>query len=73
MAKLDWERLKTRYRENPVSHTKTGEEFRIVRVTERAAFVDLPSRDEYISRKYLEKGTTGGRFMPGGPLMHGRS
>jgi hypothetical protein len=55
MGKLDWEKLKARYRENPVSHTKTGVEFKVTRVTEEAVFIGLPSRDEYISRANLEK------------------
>jgi len=55
MEKLDWERLKAKYRENPVSHTKTGIEFRVTKVTDEAIFIDLPSKDEYISRENLEK------------------
>ena len=54
MGKLDWEKLKARYRKNPVSHTKTGAEFRVAKVTEKAIFIDLPSKDEYVSRENLE-------------------
>lgn len=55
MGKLDWEKLKARYRENPESYTKTRKMFRVARVTEEAVFIDLPSRQEYISRENLEK------------------
>jgi len=55
MGKLDWEKLKARYRENPVSRTKTGAEFRVARVTDDAVFIDLPSKDEYVSKGNLEK------------------
>jgi len=55
MDKLDWEKLKARYRENPISHTKTGVEFRVARVTDEAVFIGLPSKDEYVSRTNLER------------------
>lgn len=55
MNKLDWGKLKVRYQENPVSRTKTGAKFRVTRVTEEAVFIDLPSKEEYISRENLEK------------------
>ena len=55
MDKLDWERLRARYRENPVSHTKTGKEFRVAKVTDEAVFIGLPSKDEYVSRENLER------------------
>lgn len=55
MGKMDWEKLKARYRENPLSHTKTGVEFRVAGVTDDAVFINLPSKDEYISRENLEK------------------
>ena len=55
MGKFNWEKLKARYRENPVSHTKTSVEFKVARVTKEAIFIHLPSKDEYISRKNLEK------------------
>lgn len=55
MSKLDWEKLKAFYRENPISRTKTGVEFEVTRVTEEALYVGLPSNDEYVSRENLEK------------------
>ena len=55
MKKLNWEILKQRYKENPISYTKTRKEFRISRVTNTAIYIDLPSKEEYISRENLEK------------------
>ena len=55
MKTLDWERLKQRYRENPESRTKSGKDFRVSRVTDTAVYVDLPSKEEYVSRENLEK------------------
>ena len=55
MIRIEWDKLKVRYRENPISRTKNGNEFRIARVTDTAVFIDLPSKDEYISRENLEK------------------
>jgi len=55
MKKLNWEILKQRYKENPISYTKTRKEFRISRVTNTAIYIDLQRREEYISRENLEK------------------
>lgn len=55
MKNLDWETLKQKYKESPVSYTKTRKEFRISRVTNTAIYIDLPSGEEYISRANLEK------------------
>ena len=55
MKNLNWETLKQRYEENPISYTKTRKEFRISRVTNTAIYIDLPSKEEYISRENLEK------------------
>ncbi|MHA1920831.1 MAG: hypothetical protein ACTSWX_13870 [Promethearchaeota archaeon] len=55
MKKLNWEILKQRYKENPISYTKTRKEFRISRVTNTAIYTDLQRREEYISRENLEK------------------
>ena len=55
MKDLDWKILRQRYKENPVSHTKTGKEFRVSRVTSTAIYIDLPSGEEYISRENLKK------------------
>jgi len=55
MKNLDWETLKQKYKESPVSYTKTRKEFRISRVTNTAIYIDLPSGEECISRANLEK------------------
>jgi len=55
MKNLNWETLKQRYEENPISYTKTRKEFRISRVINTAIYIDLPSKEEYISRENLEK------------------
>jgi len=55
MKKLNWEILKQRYKENPISYTKTKKKFKVSRVTNSAIYIDLPSREEYISRENLEK------------------
>jgi len=55
MRKLDWERVRKKYEENPLSHTKNNEEFNVSRVTDTAIYVYLPSGEEYISRENLEK------------------
>jgi len=55
MKKLDWEILKQRYKENPISYTKTRKKFRVIRVTNTAIYIDFASREEYISRENLEK------------------
>lgn len=51
---FDWKRIMKRYGENPSSSTKTGQEFPILRVTETAIIIGLPSGEEHISRKNLE-------------------
>jgi len=55
MKKLNWEILKQRYKENPISYTKTKKKFKVSRVTNTSIYIDLPSREEYISRENLEK------------------
>lgn len=55
MKILDWERLRERYVQNPVSYTKNDVKFLVSRVTDDAVYVALSSREEYISRKNLER------------------
>lgn len=55
VATLDWDKVKARYRSNPISRTKRGRMFRVSRVTETAVYVDLPSKEEPVSRRLLEK------------------
>jgi len=55
MGDLDWNDVVDRYAEEPVSHTKTGKEFRVSRVTDTAIYIDLPSGEQYVSRANLEQ------------------
>ncbi len=70
MKTLDWERLKQRYQENSVSHTKSGKEFRVSRVTGTALYIDLPSGEEYVSRENLEKAV---QLISNGIVLEGPS
>jgi hypothetical protein len=55
MGYLDWKSVRERYTQNPVSHTKRGNPFRVSRVTDTAIYVDLLSGEQYISRANLEQ------------------
>lgn len=55
MKILDWENVKKRYEENPFSFTKDDKKFKISKVTDTAIYINLPSGDQYISKKNLEK------------------
>ena len=52
---LDWKKVWDRYSRNPRSKTKVGKAFDILRVLDTGLYIDLPSREEYISRKNLER------------------
>jgi len=55
MSELGWNQVREKYSRNPITFTKTGKEFRVSRVTETAIYIDLPSGEEYISRKNLAR------------------
>jgi len=73
MGHLNWEEVKKKYENNPSSMTETGRKFRVIRATNTAIYVDLPSGEHYISRKNLEKAAglinQGRRIM--GPADYG--
>jgi hypothetical protein len=52
---FDWEEIKKRYTNNPISHTKNGRPFRISRIDLGTVYIDLPSGEQIVSRKNLEK------------------
>jgi len=54
MKTLDWQRLRETYERNPMSHTKSGKEFRVSRVSDSAVYIEIPSGEEYISKENLE-------------------
>jgi len=39
---LDWQRLRETYERNPMSHTKSGKEFRVSRVSDSAVYIEIP-------------------------------
>jgi len=68
MPKLDWEEVKARFSQNPVSYTKTGKQFRVSRITDDAIYIDLPSGEQYVGRLLLEKAVNllnAGRIIQG--------
>lgn len=54
VGEINWQEVVDFYTINPISHTKTGEEFHVTRVTNTAIYIDLPSGEEYIGRNNLE-------------------
>ena len=52
---MNWEEVRNRYSRNPRSKTKIGNDFVIKRVLDNGLIIDLPSGEEYISRKNLER------------------
>lgn len=52
---LDWEKIKERYKKNPVTYTKDGDKFQVGRITDTTLFLDLPCGEQPIRRKNLEK------------------
>ena len=53
--KLDWKKIKERYKTDPVTYTKDGTKFNVGRITETTLFIDLPCGEQPIRRKNLEK------------------
>ena len=53
--KLDWDKIKERYKEDPVTYTKDGSKFQVGRITDTTLFLDLPCGEQPIRRKNLEK------------------
>ena len=67
---FDWEEIKKRYTNNPISHTKNGHPFRISRIVLGTVYIDLPSGEQSVSRKYLEKAV---RLINQGTVIGGPS
>ena len=53
--KLDWDKVKERYKKEPITFTKEGDKFQVGKITETVLFLDLPCGEKIIRRKYLEK------------------
>ena len=53
--KLDWNKIKERYKNNPITYTKDGDKFQVGNITETTIFLDLPCGEKVIRRKSLEK------------------
>ena len=53
--KLDWNKIKERYKNNPITYTKAGDKFQVGNITETTIFLDLPCGEKVIRRKSLEK------------------
>jgi len=70
MSKLDWNQVREKYSRNPITFTKTGKEFRVSRVTETAIHIDLPSGEEYVSRRSPERAVS---LLQGGIRLNGPS
>ena len=55
MGILNWNALRKRYNQNPISYTIKEVKFTVARVTDEAIYIDLPSGEQYISRRNLER------------------
>jgi hypothetical protein len=66
---VDWDRVRRLQQESGL-RTKTGKPFFISRVTESAAFVDLPSGEQSVSRDNLERAE---RLVVSGVRLQGPS
>ena len=55
ILKLDWNKVKERYKKDPITFTKEGDKFQIGKITETVLFLDLPCGEKSIRRKHLEK------------------
>ena len=53
--KLDWDKVKERYKKNPITYTKDGDKFQVGNITDSLIFLDLPCGEKVIKRKSLEK------------------
>jgi hypothetical protein len=53
--KLDWDKVKERYKKDPATYTKDGTKFQIGRITDTTIFLDLPCGERPIRRINLEK------------------
>ena len=53
--KLEWDKVKERYKNNPLTYTKDGDKFQVGIITETTIFLDLPCGEKVIRRKNLEK------------------
>ncbi|MCW3999512.1 MAG: hypothetical protein NWE93_04680 [Candidatus Bathyarchaeota archaeon] len=55
MSKLDWKVIESRFCSNSISKTKTGKSFKVLKITKEEIIIDLPAKEQYVSRKNLEK------------------
>jgi len=55
MPNFDWQKVAARYSNNPTSRTKKGCPFKVAHVEAHVLYIDLPSGQLSVSRKYLEK------------------
>ena len=53
--KLDWNKIKERYKNNPITYTKDGDKFQVGNITDSIIFLDLPCGEKAIRKKSLKK------------------
>jgi hypothetical protein len=55
MSKLDWSAIEARFSTNPMGQTKTGKSFKVLKITNQEIIIDLPAKEQKVSRKNLQK------------------